>query len=529
MKIQSIFQGLCALVISSLTVGILGAEVRPNPLFSAGAVLQRDQAIPIWGTARDGEQVTVELAGQKLSTTAEQGVWRVELKPISAGGPFTLTLTGDNTVTLDNILVGEVWICSGQSNMEWPLHKTANAEAERSKANFPQLRMFTVAKSTSIRPLAEVKGSWRECSPETVASFSAVGYYFARDLYQKLGIPVGMIHTSWGGTPAQAWTSIEGLAKDPALQGYLNAANTALANYPAAVEVYPAKLAEYQTAKETWEETVNKPYQAALDVWKQESAKATQAGQTPPPKPELASKEPVPPMSPEGNQQKETTLFNAMIHPLIPYAIKGAIWYQGESNAGQSKIYQTLFPTMIADWRGRWSQGNFPFLFVQIAPFNGQPPEIREAQFLTLSKSPNTAMVVTTDVGDAKDIHPTRKEPVGQRLAIAARALAYGEKVAYSGPLYQSMKVNGAEAIVSFTHTGTGLIARDGELKGFTLAGADGKFLPATARIDGSNVVLTAAGITEPKAVRYGWENVPNVNLFNQEGLPASPFRSDVP
>jgi sialate O-acetylesterase len=184
---------------------------------------------------------------------------------------------------------------------------------------------------------------------------------------------------------------------------------------------------------------------------------------------------------------------------------------------------------MIADWRGRWSQGNFPFLFVQIAPFNGQPPEIREAQFLKLSKSPNTAMVVTTDVGDAKDIHPTRKEPVGQRLAIAARALAYGEKIAYSGPLYQSMKVNGAEAIVSFTHTGTGLIARDGELKGFTLAGADGKFLPATARIDGSNVVLTAAGITEPKAVRYGWENVPNVNLFNQEGLPASPFRSDLP
>jgi sialate O-acetylesterase len=217
-----------------------------------------------------------------------------------------------------------------------------------------------------------------------------------------------------------------------------------------------------------------------------------------------------------------------MLHPLIPYAIKGAIWYQGESNASQSRLYQTLFPAMIADWRTRWNQGNFPFLFVQIAPFNGQPPEIREAQLFTLKNSPNTAMAVTTDLGDANDIHPTRKEPVGQRLALGARALAYGEKIEYSGPLYQSMEVKGSEAILSFAHTGSGLLAKDGELKGFTLAGADGRFIPATAKIEGTKIVVTAAGVTDPIAVRYGWENVPDVNLFNQEGLPASPFRTDV-
>jgi sialate O-acetylesterase len=519
---------LTALAIPTFLSGILRAEIRPNPLFSDGAVFQRDQAIPIWGTAREGEKVTVELGGQKVSTIAENGAWRVDLKPLAAGGPFTLTLTGDNSLTLDNILIGEVWICSGQSNMEWTFNKAANAKEEGPKANYPKIRMFTVAKNISIKPLAEAPGSWVECSPEKVGGFSAVGYFFARDLYQKLGVPVGMIHTSWGGTPAQAWTSIEGLAKDPGLKGYLDAATAALANHPAAVEAYPAKLAEFKTAKDTWEETVGKPYQLALKAWNEESAKAKQTGQAPPPKPEPPSKAPAPPMGPEGNQNKETTLFNAMINPLIPYGIKGAIWYQGESNASQSKLYQTLFPAMIADWRTRWNQGNFPFLFVQIAPFNGQPPGIREAQFLTLSKSPNTAMAVTTDVGDAKDIHPTRKEPVGRRLALAARALAYGEKIEYSGPLYQSMKVKGAEAVLGFTHTGSGLVAKDGELKGFTLAGADGKFVPATARIKGSNILVTAAGVTEPKAVRYGWENVPDVNLFNKEGLPASPFRTDV-
>jgi sialate O-acetylesterase len=217
-----------------------------------------------------------------------------------------------------------------------------------------------------------------------------------------------------------------------------------------------------------------------------------------------------------------------MIAPIIPYGIKGAIWYQGESNAGQSKQYRTLFPAMIADWRGRWKQGDFPFFFVQIAPFKGQPPEIREAQFLTLAKVKNTAMAVTTDVGNANDIHPNQKEPVGQRLALAARAMTYGEKIEYSGPLYDSMTAKDGKIILSFKHVGGGLVAKDGELKGFTIAGEDKKFVPAQAKIQGSTIEVSAEGVTDPKAVRYGWENVPDVNLFNKEELPASPFRTDV-
>ncbi len=512
----------------AFAVGSLHAEVKPNPLFTDGAVLQRGQAVPIWGMARDGEKVSVTLGDQTLTTTAANGTWRVELKPLTAGGPFTLTIAGDNTVTVNNVMVGEVWVCSGQSNMEWPFNRAVNAAEERPKATYPKIRMFTVDKTISIKPLAEARGSWVECSPETVGGFSAVGYFFARDIYQKLGIPVGMIHTSWGGTPAQAWTSLEGLDKDPALSGYAEAARTALANHPAAVAAYPAKREEFKAARSTWEETVGKPYQEALRAWNEATAAAKTAGQPLPSKPVPASPPPTAPKGPDGNQNSETTLFNGMVNPLIPYAIKGAIWYQGESNAGQSRLYRTLFPAMIADWRTRWNQGSFPFLFVQIAPFNGQPPEIREAQFLTLAKSDNTAMVVTTDVGDAKDIHPTRKEPVGQRLALAARVLAYGEKVEYSGPLYQSMKADGGKISLSFTHTGGGLVAKDGDLKGFTIAGADGKFVPAKATINGTNIIVATEGVTEPKAVRYGWSNVPDVNLYNQEGLPASPFRTDV-
>ncbi len=528
MRPSSITTTVTALVLAAVSSGSLLAEVKPNPLFTDGTVLQRGQAVPVWGTARDGEKVTVELGQQKLSTTAANGIWRVELKPLTAGGPFTLTIAGDNTVTVNNVLVGEVWVCSGQSNMEWTFNKAANAAEERPKATYPKLRMFTVAKTVSIKPLAEAKGSWVECSPETVGGFSAVGYFFARDLYQKLGIPVGMIHTSWGGTPAQAWTSIEGLGKDPELKSHADAAKRALENYPVAAAAYQVKLEEYKDATQTWSITVDKAYQESLRTWKDETAAAQAANQPLPPKPVMASPQPAAPKAPEGSQNSETTLFNGMLNPVIPYAIKGAIWYQGESNAKHARLYRTLFPAMIADWRTRWNQGNFPFLFVQIAPFNGQPPEIREAQFLTLAKSANTAMAVTTDVGEADDIHPTRKEPVGQRLALAARALAYGEKIEFSGPLYQSMAAKGDKIALSFTHTGGGLVAKDGELKGFTIAGADGNFVPAKAVIKGSNIIVSAEGVAAPKAVRYGWANVPDVNLFNQEGLPASPFRTDV-
>ena len=447
----------------TLSSAVLHAEVKPNILFTDGAVLQRGQNVPVWGTANDGEKVTVEFAGQTATTTAQGGKWKVELKPLEAGGPFSMKISGDNEVTVNNLLVGEVWVASGQSNMEWTINASFQPEVEKPKAKFPQIRMITAMKAASLTPLDEVQGKWQECSPETVGGFSAVAYYFARDLHAKLGVPVGIISTSWGGTPAQAWTSAEGFAGQPELKGY--------ADQLQAAEVLPEN----------------------------------------------------------GHQNFPAALYNAMIAPVVPYAMKGVIWYQGEANAGQSKQYQTLFPAMIADWRAKWKLGDFPFLFVQIAPFKGLPPEIREAQLLTLAKSKNTAMAVTTDCGDANDIHPKQKEPVGHRLSLAARALAYSEKIEYSGPLYQEMKAAVDKAWISFSHAGGGLVAKDGDLKGFTIAGADGKFVPAKAEIKGDKVVVSAEGVSDPKAVRYGWDNVPDVNLFNKEGLPASPFRTDLP
>lgn len=514
----------CAAVISSS----LHADVRPNPLFTDGAVLQRGQPVPVWGTAKDGEKVTVEFDSQKMTTTATDGKWSVNLKPLKEGGPFTMKITGDNTVTINNLLVGEVWVCSGQSNMQWPFSSAHNAKEEGPKADFPKIRMFTVKRTVSVKPLAEAVGSWVECSPQSVGGFSAVGYFFARDLHQKLGIPVGMIHTSWGGTPAQAWTSLEGFGTDPELKGYVDSINKKLATYDADVAAHTAQLEEFKAKSKEWNEAINPRYQEALKAWNEAAAQAKKAGQPLPPKPVPSSPQPKAPQHPEGGSGNPANLYNAMIAPIIPYGIKGAIWYQGESNAGQSKQYRTLFPAMIADWRNRWKLGNFPFFFVQIAPFKGQPPEIREAQFLTLAKVENTAMAVTTDVGNANDIHPNQKEPVGQRLALAARALAYGEKIEYSGPLYESMAEKDGKIILTFKHVGSGLIAKDGELKGFTIAGADKNFVPAQAKIQGPTVVVSAEGVAAPEAVRYGWANVPDVNLFNKEGLPASPFRTDV-
>jgi sialate O-acetylesterase len=448
----------------SLGASFTLADVVPNPLFTDGAVLQRGQKVPVWGTADNGEKVTVEIGKQKLTTTAEGGKWRVDLAPLEVGDPLTMKISGNNTIEIKEILVGEVWVNSGQSNMEWLLKGIDPEKEHASKANYPKIRMFTVKKTTAIQPLASHTGSWITASPETVGGFSAVGYFFAQELHEKLGVPVGMISTSWGGTPAQAWTSIEGLESEAELIGYVDVAKKTIA---------------------------------------------------------------APPEKPVGSGHP-TSLYNGMIAPIVPYAMKGVIWYQGESNAGKSKEYRTLFPAMIADWRNKWKQGNFPFMYVQIAPFKGQPPEIREAQLMTLSKSENTAMAVTTDVGNANDIHPKNKQPVGQRLAFAARAIAYGEKIVYSGPIYDSMKASGDTIELSFKHLGGGLVAKDGDLKGFTLAGDDGKHVPAKAVIKGDKIIVSADEVKAPKAARYGWNNVPDVNLFNKEGFPASPFRTDV-
>ena len=431
--------------------------MRPNSLFRSDAVLPRDVEFPVWGTAADGTKITVQFAGQNVTTTAAGGKWTVSLKPMPASTePRPMKITGGTTITLQNLLVGDVWLASGQSNMERqlgarkPQKELVGSKDTAAAANFPLIREYKLPQKTSGTPVEDGQGRWTVCTPQTAANFSAVGFYFARDLQPQIKVPVGIIHSSWGGTVVEAWTSAEALKELGVVVGDVK------------------------------------------------------------------------------NQNSPAALYQGMIAPLLPFPIKGVIWYQGESNRTNAKQYRDRFPAMIADWRKRWNSPKLPFLFVQVAPFKDMPPEIREAQFLTLAKSPATAMVVTTDVGDANDIHPANKEPVGVRLSLAAQALAYGGKTEFSGPLYQSMKISGDKAGITFTHTGKGLLAKDGDLKGFTIAGADGNFVPAIAEIHNNAVIVSSKDVPEPKAVRYGWANVPDVNLFNQDGLPASPFRTDV-
>ena len=480
------------------------ANVQPNTLFSDGAVLQRDMAVPVWGTADEGEPVTVTFGGQTATTTAKDGKWLVKLTPMPASDkPQTMTIAGKNTVTVSNLLIGEVWVCSGQSNMEWKIsNPVTNKEQEIAAANYPLLRQFSVEKNAVDTPAANPRGSWETCTPQTVGKFTAVGYFFGRDLQQTIKVPVGLLLTAWGGTPAQAWTRQEVFATDPVLAGIP-------AGQAQNIKKYDEQLAKYKMD----EPKLLAAYEKAVET-------AKQSGKPAPRKPAL-------PVNPLNDKNRPSCLYNGMIAPLIPYAIRGAIWYQGESDAGAAKRYQTLFPAMITDWRKQWGQKDFPFLFVQIAPHNGQCPEIREAQLLSWQRTPNTAMAVTTDCGEAGNIHPIHKQPVGARLALAARALAYGEKIEYSGPAFQTMKSDGGRAVLSFTHVGGGLVAKDGALKGFTIAGADKKFVPAEARIEGGTVVVSSPQVAAPAAVRYGWANVPDVNLFNTEGIPASPFRTD--
>jgi sialate O-acetylesterase len=503
MKLPALNRALLAISIAALLAGVGTAargEVEPNSLFSEGAVLQQGVAVPVWGAGKDGEQITVKIQDQTVSTMVRDGRWLVRLKPMKAGGPFTMTFTGDNTITLTNVLVGEVWLCSGQSNMAFHLGAAVNAAEAIAAAGDSQLRLFTVKYGATDTPKTDASGNWKASSPETARSFSAVAWFFGRDLRRALKVPVGLIHSSVGGTPAEAWTDRATLEGDPELKEILE-------QYAEQVKKYDPEAAAAQ-------------HQRALEKHKEAVEKAKAAGEKTPPAPRA-------PADPRQASVRPCGLYNAMIAPLEPYAIAGAIWYQGESNAGRAKQYQKLFPAMIQDWRRAWGQGDFPFLFVQIAPHQGMKPEIREAQLLSWQKVPRTAMAVITDVGDEKDIHPTKKEPVGARLALAARAIAYGENIEYSGPVYASLKIEGDHAVLSFTHIGTGLVAKDGELKGFTIAGADGQFAAAKATIDGDKVVVSSSSVAAPVAVRYGWANTPDVNLFNKEGLPAAPFRTD--
>lgn len=476
------------------------AEVKPHAFFSDGAVLQQGVAIPIWGSAKDGEKITVQFNGQEISTIAKNGRWMVRLKPARAGGPFTLTIKGENAISLTNILVGEVWLCSGQSNMGFQLYRAENAAGVLAAAADAQLRLFTVPREGADAPRTEITGAWKQSDSQSVSNFSAVAYFFGRDLRRALKTPIGLIDSSVGGTPAEAWTSRQSLELDPEL-------NKILTQYAENVRVFDPAKAQSE-------------HQAALLKHAQAEKEAKAAGQPAPTAPKKSS-------NPAKASKRPAALYNAMIAPLQPYAIAGVIWYQGEANASRADQYQKLFPALIRTWREAWGQKDLPFLFVQIAPYHQMTPEIREAQLRVWQNDPRTAMVVTTDVGDEKNIHPIKKEPVGARLALAARAIAYNEKIEYSGPVYSGMKIQDAKAILNFTHIGGGLMAKNGELKGFSIAGADGNFVPATAKIEGDKVAVSSDSISKPAAVRYGWAKTPDVNLFNKEGLPATPFRTD--
>lgn len=467
-------------------------------LFSDNMVLQEGASVPIWGWGEDGTTVTVKFRDQTVSTVVTNGKWMVQLRNLKPGGPETLTVTAGNKLEFGNVLVGEVWLAGGQSNMEFPLGHAFEATNDVAAVINPNIRLIKVPHTRLNEPTNDIGASWTESTPETAARFSAVAYFFARSLEGNLNVPVGIIESDWGGTPAEAWVEEGFLRANRDYQAEI------IANWPVEEAHYRRALAAYREAK-----------QAAAD--KGEEFK------------KLAPQRP----------WKPGELYNGMIAPLEPFAIKGALWYQGESNAGnerRAEQYHQLFPDLIRDWRTVWNEGSFPFLLVQLAPFHEIQLEpgpsawalLREAQLLATETLPNVGMAVITDVGEQRNIHPTRKKPVGERLALAARAIAYHQPIEYSGPIYKSMKIHGDEIILTFEHAGSGLEARGGELTGFAIAGADQKFVRAFAEIrGGGTIVVHSPQVLEPMAVRYGWADYPVVNLWNKDGLPASPFRTD--
>lgn len=632
-------------IFAFLCCGSVFANVRLPKIFGDKMVLQRDHAIPVWGWADSREKITVLFNKQsKTVVTDKAGKWRIDLSPEAAGGPFEMVIKGKNTITFTDVLVGDVWVCSGQSNMEWTLKNTNDAEVEIKKASYPQIRHFEVPKSVAASPKDDLPGGdWQPCTPGTAGNFTAVGYYFAKELQLVLNVPVGLINTSWGGTHVETWTSrnafensdefktmiagmpvlnLDSLSKQKnasttkrieGLQGSLQNISATLAgwkdievndgswpkiNVPGTWEeqalgdmdgvvwyrktfIIPAagagkeavlELAMIDDADDCYLNGVKvgstnaynekRKYNIAPGILKEgknviavrvldtgggggifgeaDNVKITVGGNAVSLAGEwlfkveslLASSVGV------GPNSYPTLLSNAMLSPLIPFAIKGAIWYQGESNAGRAYQYRQAFPLMITDWRKRWGQGDFPFYFVQLATFNSDNgnstkgstwAELREAQTLSLSL-PNTGMAVTTDIGDPKDIHPRNKLDVGRRLAAVALNKTYGKANIYSGPSYESLKVEGNKIILSFTNIGSGLSAKNkyGYLQGFEIAGGDQQFHYAKAFIEGDKVIVYQEGVSNPVAVRFGWaDNAEENNLFNKDGFPAVPFRTD--
>lgn len=497
-----------------LVSGVAWGDVRLPAIISDHMVLQQDMTVPIWGWADAGEEVTVTIAGQtKTAVPGPDGKWLIQLDKLEVNGPHELIVKGKNTLRIVDVLVGEVWLGSGQSNMAMTVSRSKDFEAEQAAANLPRIRMFRENSAPAPEPQTTGSGKWEVCSPETVGSFSATAYFFGRELHRSLKVPVGLINSSVGGTPIEAWTSYDAQKDLPELKPLLARWDTEAANY----DPDKAKAA----------------YDKQFAEWRAVAKKARDEGK-PPPRP------PFPPVNPRRSPHHPAVLFNAKIAPLIPFAIRGAIWYQGESNANTARgshpeNYGLQLRTLIADWRRRWGQGDFPFAWVQLPRFH-KPQEkpvedtgwttIREQMLKTL-KVPNTGMAITLDLGEANDIHPKDKQGVGKRLALWALAKVYHQKgVVASGPLPDGYEIVGEEVVLSFLYA-DGLRANGEELKGFAISGEDQQWLPAKARIDGDQVVVWHPEVKRPRAVRYAWADNPDANLVNGAGLPASPFRTD--
>ncbi len=508
----------------SLLSSFAHADIKLPALFTDNLVLQQGKPVTVWGWAAPDEDISVRFAAQTQVTRADaDGKWRVALDPLTVNAqPQEMVLTGKNSITLKNLLVGEVWVCSGQSNMQWTVTQAGNAPKEIADANFPQIRMFNVERATSMTPATDVKGSWQEANPANAGQFSAVAYFFGRHLHQTLKVPVGLINTSWGGTRIEAWTSRESLEERPCAAQMLSDWDGLRQGWDATAEGL-----KFEVAKSEW--------QAAVKQINEENAKlpADKKKQAPP--------APRPQDDPNKTPHHPAVLFNAMIAPLIPYAIQGAIWYQGESNQKRAFQYQELLPNMINDWRKRWND-EFSFGIVQLANFGNNQPvtrdpgladawaELQEAQFLTAITLPKTGLAVINDIGDEKNIHPANKQEVGRRLALWALANDYGRAgTVFSGPLFKNAVTEGNKVRIQFDHVGGGLKTRDGgELKHFQIAGEDMKWVWAQAKIENNEVIVSSASVPNPVGVRYAWAAWPEgANLINAEGLPASLFRTD--
>ncbi|MEM8678643.1 MAG: sialate O-acetylesterase [Planctomycetota bacterium] len=478
------------------------AELRVSSIFGDHMVLQRDVPVHVWGWTQPNQSVTVAIAGQEVQGTADaEGRFDVTLPPMKAGGPYELTLQADESRTFRDVLVGEVWLCSGQSNMQWSLSQARNARLEAMTANYPNIRLITLPQVGVQQPQRDFEGQWVACDPSSVAAFSAVGYFFGRDLHQALDVPVGLIDNAWGGSACEAWVRRDLLEADA---------------------TYAALMDRWAT------DEANQEHTEAMQSYEEALARWDENGQGPRPKR---------PGNKLSGQHRPGNLYNGMLHPLIGFTLRGVIWYQGESNAGRAYQYRELFPLMIQNWREEWNQGDFPFYWVQLADFKRETPqpqdsswaELREAQTMTMDRLPQTGQAVIIDLGEGNDIHPRNKQEVAHRLARWALANEYGQEIDFRSPAFRSLQIADGQAVLTFDHVGPGLRTFDvGEVRGFTIAGEDRAFVPAQAELlDQHTIKVWSEQVPMPVAVRYAWADNPICNVLSKNDLPLTPFRTD--